>query len=161
MDHKMYSKDPMALVNTMESYFKSTPPDCNLYSQDNYGVLIHKELLYQTKFMRDMVESVSPDSKIEIICHSLSKEEVEEIVEFLYNGRILCTSEVAVHRHAKNLRDLFGFPLAQYEISEAKDKEGIGRTVKSVIFGSSFSTMLQPEARKNRIDLLSAHKYQS
>ena len=29
------------------------------------------------------------NSKIEIICHSLSKEEVEEIVEFLYNGKIL------------------------------------------------------------------------
>ena len=150
MDHKMYSKDPMVLVNAMESYFKNTPPDCILYSQENYGVRIHKELLYQTKFMRDMVESVSPDSKIEIICHSLSKEEVEVIVEFLYNGKILCTSEVSVHRVAKNLRDLFGFPLAQYEISEAKDKDGIDRTVKTVIFDSSFSSMLQPEARKKQ-----------
>ena len=135
MDHKVYSKESMVLVSAMESYFKNMPPDCSLYSRNNFKVLIHKELLYQTKFMRDMVESVSPDSKIELICHSLSKEELEVIVEFLYNGRILCTSKIAVYQAAKNLRDLFGFPLKEYEISETK--EATDWTVKSVIFGST------------------------
>ena len=49
MDHKVFNKDPKVLVNTMESYFKSMPPDCSLYSHENYGILIHKELMYQTK----------------------------------------------------------------------------------------------------------------
>jgi uncharacterized protein (UPF0212 family) len=153
MDYKVYNKDPMVLVNAMELYFKDKPPDCTLYSQDNYGVLIHKELLYQTPFMRDMVKSVSTDSKIEVICHSLSTEELEVIVDFIYNGRILCTSEIAVYRAAKNLRDLFGFPLKQYEISETK--EGTGWTVKSVIFGSTGSqtTEIRKNQRKQKLDV--------
>ena len=146
MDHKVYSKEPMVLVRTMESYFKTTPPDCSLFSKNNYEHPIHKELLYQTKFMRDMVVSVSPDSKIEVICHSLSKEELEVIVDFLYTGRILCTSKIAVYRAAKNLRDLFGFPLKQYEISETKG--ATGWNVKNVIFGSSGSQ--KTEIRKNQ-----------
>ena len=146
MDHKVYSKEPMVLVRTMESYFKTMPPDCSLYSQNNYEHPIHKELLYQTQFMRDMVVSVSPDSKIEVICHSLSKEELEVIVDFLYNGRIVCTSKTAVYRAAKNLRDLFGFPLKQYEISETKDDTGWN--VKNVIFGSAGSQ--KPELKKNQ-----------
>ena len=66
------SKEPMALAHKMESYFKKTPPDCSLFSKENFQIPIHKELLYQTQFMRDMVKSVSPDSKIEVICHLLS-----------------------------------------------------------------------------------------
>ena len=146
MDHKVYSKEPMILIRTMESYFKTTPPDCSLYSQNNYEHPIHKELLYQTKLMRDMVMSVSPDSKIEVICHSLSKEELEVIVDFLYNGRIVCTSKTAVYQAAKNLRNLFGFPLKQYEISETKEETGC--TVKSVIFGFSGSQKI--EIRENQ-----------
>ena len=45
----VYNKEPLVLINAMESYFKSTPPDCSLFSDDNYGILIHKELMYQTK----------------------------------------------------------------------------------------------------------------
>ena len=153
MDHKVYNKEPMVLVRTMDSYFRTTPPDCSLYSQNNYEHPIHKELLYQTKFMRDMVVSVSPDSKIEIICHSLSKEELEVIVDFLYNGRIFCTSKIAVYRAAKNLRDLFGFPLKQYEISETKDATGCN--VKSVIFGSAGSqkTEIRKTQRTQKLNL--------
>ena len=114
MDSKVYSSDPMVLVNTMDSYFKSTPPDCSIFSQDDYGILIHKELFYQTKFMRDMVNSVSADSKIEMICPSLSKEELKIIVDFLYNGKISHRNEKTVSQASKNLQELFGFPLIQY-----------------------------------------------
>ena len=153
MDHKVYNKDPMTLANALESYFIDTPPDCTLYSQDNYGILIHKELLYQTKFMRDMVKSVSTNSNIDVICHLLSTEELEVIVDFLYNGRISCTSEIAVYQAAKNLRDLFGFPLKQYEISETK--EATGWTVKSVIFGSTGNqkTEIRKTQRKQRFNM--------
>ena len=89
MDHKVYTKDPMVLVNTIESYFKSMPSDCSLYSHENYKILIHKELMYQTKFMREMIKSVGIDSKIEVFCPSVSKKELEMIVDFFYNGKIL------------------------------------------------------------------------
>ena len=48
----LYNKEPLALVNSMESYFKERPPDCSLFSQDNFGIPVHKEVLYQTPFLR-------------------------------------------------------------------------------------------------------------
>ena len=42
---------PMALVKNMEAYFAQNPPDSSLFSQDNYEFPIHKELLYQTKYL--------------------------------------------------------------------------------------------------------------
>jgi len=123
MDSNVYSSDPMVLVNTMDSYFKSTPPDCSIFSQDDYGILIHRELFYQTKFMRDMVDSINADSKIEMICPSLSKEELKIIVDFLYNGKILNRNEKTVSQASKNLQELFGFPLIQYGTYKNRESE--------------------------------------
>ena len=120
MDHKVFNKDPKVLVNTMESYFKSMPPDCSLYSQENYRILIHKELMYQTKFMRDMIKSVGIDSKIEVFCPSVSKKELEMIVDFFYNGKIFNSTKTVVSQVSNTLKELFGFPLIQVEMSESK-----------------------------------------
>ena len=103
----------MTFVNNIESYFKDTPPDCSLISQDNYEIPIHKELLYQTKYMQEMCKSVEMDpcySKIEIICPSLVKEEIDIIVHFLYSGKILCTDQSEASQVSKDLTQLFGFP---------------------------------------------------
>ena len=120
MDHKVFNKDSKVLVNTMESYFKSMPPDCSLYSHENYGILIHKELMYQTKFMREMIGSVGIDSKIEVFCPSVSKKELEMIVDFFYNGKIFYSTHTVVSQVSKTLKELFGFPLMQVEMSESK-----------------------------------------
>ena len=117
----VYNKEPLVLINAMESYFKSTPPDCSLFSGDNYGILIHKELMYQTKFMREMIGTVGIDSKIELFCPSLSKEELEIIVDFFYNGNIFYTNQAVVSQVSKNLEELFGFPLIQVEMSDTKE----------------------------------------
>ena len=117
----VYNKEPLVLINAMESYFKSTPPDCSLFSGDNYGILIHKELMYQTKFMREMIGTVGIDSKIEVFCPSLSKEELEIIVDFFYNGNIFYTNQAVVSQVSKNLEELFGFPLIQVETSDTKE----------------------------------------
>ena len=112
----VYNKEPLVLISAMESYFKSTPPDCSLFSDDNYGILIHKELMYQTKFMREMIGSVGIDSKIDVFCPSLSKEELEIIVQFLYNGKLVHADETVVSKASKNLEELFGFPSLQGEV---------------------------------------------
>ena len=117
----VYNKEPLVLISAMESYFKSTPPDCSLFSDDNYGILIHKELMYQTKFMREMIRTVGIDSKIELFCPSLSKEELEIIVDFFYNGNIFYTNQAVVSQVSKNLEELFGFPLIQVEMSDTKE----------------------------------------
>ena len=86
------------------------------YSKDNYQILIHKELLYQTKFMREMISGIGIDSNIDVICPSASKEELEMIVQFLYNGKLVHADETVVSKASKNLEELFGFPSLQGEV---------------------------------------------
>ena len=86
------------------------------YSKDNFQILIHKELLYQTKFMREMISGIGIDSNIDVICPSVSKEELEIIVQFLYNGKLVHADETVVSKASKNLEDLFGFPSLQGEV---------------------------------------------
>ena len=38
----LYNADPLNLVKGMDSYFKHTPADCSLFSEDNHEFLIHK-----------------------------------------------------------------------------------------------------------------------
>ena len=109
----LYTKEPLALVNSMESYFKERPPDCSLFSQDNFGIPVHKEVLYQTPFLRRMIESLNMDfccSKIEILCPSLSKEELGAIVQFLYSGKISRFDQAFESKLSNILTELFGFP---------------------------------------------------
>ena len=53
------NQEPMALTKYMETYFKDTPPDIHLFSQDNFEIPIHKELFYQTRLMRSMIKSAN------------------------------------------------------------------------------------------------------
>ena len=112
----LHSKEPLVLFDNMDSYFLSTPPDCSLFSQDNHEIQIHKELLYQTKFMREMISGIGIDSNIDVICPSVSKEELEIIVQFLYNGKLVHPDETIVSKASKNLEELFGFPSLQGEV---------------------------------------------
>ena len=61
MDYIVRNNEPLALVNSMDSYFKQRPPDCSLFSQYNCEIKIHRELLYQTSYLRDMIKSVNMD----------------------------------------------------------------------------------------------------
>ena len=109
----LYNKEPLALVSSMESYFKERPPDCSLFSQDNFGIPVHKEVLYQTPFLRRMIQSFNMDSccsKVEILCPSLSKEELGAIVQFLYSGKTSCFDQEVKLKLSDILTELFGFP---------------------------------------------------
>ena len=109
----LYNKEPLALVNSMESYFKERPPDCSLFSQDNFGIPVHKEVLYQTPFLRRMIRSFNMDSccsKIEILCPSLSSEDLGAVVQFLYSGKISRFDSAVESKLSNILTELFGFP---------------------------------------------------
>ena len=121
MDSILYIRDPLLLFDNMDSYFKNTPPDCIFFTEDHCAISVHKELLYHTKFMREMIMSVGIDSKIEIICPSLSRKELETIAYFLYNGKILCSNQSHIFQASKNLEELFGFPLIQDEIYDTEE----------------------------------------
>ena len=54
----IYNKEPVGLAANMDSYFKQKPPDCSLFSQDSFEFQVHKELLFQTEYLREMIKSV-------------------------------------------------------------------------------------------------------
>ena len=148
MGYTVYNKEPLVLINAMESYFKSTPPDCSLFSDDNYGILIHKELMYQTKFMREMISTVGIDSKIEVFCPSLSKEELEIIVDFFYNGKIFYKDQTVVSQVSKNLEVLFGFPFIEPSTELKEDPEQFILTKKAEKQFSSISASILHDVPK-------------
>ena len=115
------TQEPLVLCNNMDSYFKNTPPDCSLYSEGNHEISIHKELLYQTKYMREMITNVGFESKIEVFCPSISKEELKNIVDFLYCGKFSCNNQNAASETTDNLNQLFGFELTKDDMSETME----------------------------------------
>ena len=107
------NNEPMAIVNGMDSYFKHTPPDCSLFSQDYYEISIHKEVLFQTKYMQELLKSVNLGtsfSKTEIIFDSVDKDELKMFVQFLYTGQISCNDQAFASQVSNNLTKLLGFP---------------------------------------------------
>ena len=66
--------------------------------------------------MREMISGIGIDSNIDVICPSVSKEELEIIVQFLYNGKLVHADETVVSKASKNLEELFGFPSLQGEM---------------------------------------------
>ena len=115
------SQEPLLLCNEMDSYFKSVPPDCSLYSEENHEISIHQELLYQTPYMREIIMDIGLESKIEIFFPFLSKEELKNIVDFLYSGKILCKNQASISGTMENLNQLFGFELSKTEMSETRE----------------------------------------
>ena len=114
----VYNKEPFALIDHMDSYFKEKPPDCCMVSQEGHEIQIHKELLYQTKFMQMMVKSANLDCcncKVEIMCPSLCKQELEIVVQFLYSGKILCSDQTVCTQVLANLTQLLGFPSIDFK----------------------------------------------
>ena len=111
MNCVLYNQEPLALAQNMRSYFKCNPPDCRIISQDNSGLMIHKELLYQTKVLCEMVRSVDVEnSNIEILCPDLTKHEIQILIRFLYTGEISCQDQIVASEVSSNLTKLFGFP---------------------------------------------------
>ena len=63
MKFHIATKEHIAFGSNFESYFdQKHPPDCSLFSQDNYEFQVHKEILFQTKYLRKMVKSLNTDS---------------------------------------------------------------------------------------------------
>ena len=92
-------------------YLKTKPSNCLLYSEDGAKFEIHKELLGQTKFMREILNSAKDHccSTLEIIC-PCTKEELEKLVNFLYNGEIHCEDIFDSCNIQEDLTKIFDYP---------------------------------------------------
>ena len=72
------------------SYFKTKSANCIMHSEDGNEFKVHKEVLSQTKLMRDILKSAANCCNIiEIFC-PCPKNELESVIEFLYTGNITC-----------------------------------------------------------------------
>merc|ERR1712050_586994 len=88
------------------------PPDCSLFSEDGHEIQLHKELLFQTKFLRIILDSAEHNccEKLSISCDSLSSEVLDHLVKFFYCGEIVCSDKVKIDQIVTNLTTVFGFP---------------------------------------------------
>ena len=103
----------------MESFLKNKETDCIFYSQEGLKFNIHKEVLYQTKFMRNILLSVHNEccGNIEILCPS-SEDELESIVNFLYSGKASSLKVNGIAVILENLTKIFGFPEKLFPVED-------------------------------------------
>lgn len=97
--------------NSLELYLKSKETDCFLYSREGVKFKIHKEILYYTKLMRNILHSTKNYccKEIEIFC-PCSKDELESMVNFLYTGTFSSDKQISVTELNSNLTKILGFP---------------------------------------------------
>ena len=99
------------IFNFSQAYFKNKPKDCILYTKDNKEFEIHREILSQTEFTREILRNCKDYCcmKIEIMCPCTNKE-LEKIVQFLYSGEINCEDIFEFVSVLESLNKIFGFP---------------------------------------------------
>ena len=99
----------------MESFFNGKETDCILYSEEGIEFKIHKEILCQTKFMRYNLSFHQDNccTLLEIFC-PCSESELENLIKFLYTGKIFYPTEAELLKILDNLIQIFGFPKEQF-----------------------------------------------
>ena len=98
-------------LDFMKSFFENREPDCILYSLEGTKFDVHKEILYHSKWMRNIFIDAKDTCcrEIEILC-PCSINELETIKNFLYNGATSVDTETKVSETINNLTKIFGFP---------------------------------------------------
>ena len=109
MGSTLYKNDPNIINEYMKSYLKSKPPDCTLFSKDGFEIPVHKELIYQTKLIPQIIKSGTDCccSNIDIIFPSLEKKQLELMVQFMYAGQIFCPDPITATEVISNLKEFF------------------------------------------------------
>ena len=85
MAFKSSNKQSSYHLDFMKSFFENKEPDCILYSLEGTKFDVHKEILYHSKWMRNIfidTKDICYREK-EILC-PCSTDELETIINFLY-----------------------------------------------------------------------------
>ena len=104
-------KDQIAsFEDYMDTYLKDKSTDCILYSEDGSKFKVHKELFGQTQFLREIISCANERccGTIDVFC-PCSKDELNHLVNFLYDGEIHCEEEFDSLKVLENLNIIFGF----------------------------------------------------
>ena len=111
MSKVTFNDQIVSFEENMDTYLKNKSRDCVLYSKDGSKFKVHKELFGQTKFLRKILSSSNERCclTIEVYC-PCSKDELNHLVNFLYDGEIHCAQEEFDSlKILENLSKIFGF----------------------------------------------------
>ena len=108
---RLQFKDQLTSIEeNLDRYLKNKTTDCILYAEDGSKFKIHKEVLGQTYFLREILFSTKEHCcQIMEILVPCSKIELSHLVNFLYDGEIRCKEEKESLKILENLDKLFGF----------------------------------------------------
>ena len=110
MNFVLQTKEPKAIVDFMKSYIDGKPPDCSFFTEEGNEIPVHKEIFCQTEVMQGLIKSFGCCcKKIEMIFPSVTIEELDLMVEFLYNGQFSCNDQYLAARVISNLQEFLGF----------------------------------------------------
>ena len=124
----------------MGSFFSKKESDCILYSEEGVNFNVHKEILFQTDFLRNILSSKKAEccSVMEIFC-PCSENDLKYMVEFLYLGKISCKTRDDLFRILDELNEVFGFPKEKLDQNNDIGKE------REVCIIRSYEITLQKE----------------
>ena len=107
---KLVDKTNVAKSDDIETFLSNKENDCILYSEEGIEFNIHKEILGQTDFLRNILSS-SKDGccKTMYVFCPCPKLELDHMVHFLYTGTISCESEIELMKIQENLNKILGF----------------------------------------------------
>jgi hypothetical protein len=143
-----------SVENFVNLFYKEKPTNCILYSKEGCQFKIHKEILGQTKFLCSVLSIANGYccQKLEIFC-PCSKDELEDMIGFLYEGKIQCDADTDFIETLENLTKIFGFPekfvdgwQEEFEIIEKVcDKNATGTKIhnSSILDSIKFETDVQ------------------
>ena len=94
----------------IDYFLQNREPDCFLYSNDGMKFDIHKEIFYQSGWMRNIFIDAKDTCcrEMEIFC-PCSADELDIITKFLYSGTNSFNNETEVSNITNILTKIFGF----------------------------------------------------
>ena len=104
-------KETFDHADFVDLLYKNKKTDCILYSKEGIRFAIHKEILYQTKLMKNI--SLDTNNlccrEVEIFC-PCAEDELENMINFFYKGTITYREHINVVNFIDNVNKIFGFP---------------------------------------------------
>ena len=94
-----------------QTFLQNKEPSCILYSKEGKKFNIHKEILYQSNLMKNVLKSSNNFCcrDIEIFC-PCTEDEMRQMVNFLYTGTISYTKQSNIYKFMETISEIFGFP---------------------------------------------------
>ena len=100
-----------SVENFVNLFYKEKLTNCILYSKEGCQFKIHIDVLGQTKFLCSVLSNANGNccQELKIFC-PCSKDELEDMIGFLYEGKIQCDADTDFIKILENLTNIFGFP---------------------------------------------------